>query len=169
MGPRSNTNVFKRDDGDKLYRRSIYTFIKRKSPPPQLATFGTSNREACVVQRDPTNTPLQALVLWNDEQFLEAARVLAQNTLARDESDDDRIALMFRRCTGDRPEPKQLAVLRNALAYYRQRYQQSPEDAKTLLAQGEHPLPAAYDASELAAWMMIASTILSLDETIVRD
>jgi hypothetical protein len=169
MGPRSNTHIFKRDDGDKLYRRSIYTFIKRKSPPPQLATFGTSNREACVVQRDPTNTPLQALVLWNDEQFLEAARVLAQNTLAQAQGDDQRMALMVRRCTGHMPAPKQLAVLSDALSYYRDRFQQSPEDAKALLAQGEHPLPANYDASELAAWMMIGSTVLSLDETIVRD
>jgi len=169
MGPRSNTNVFKRDDGDKLYRRSLYTFIKRKAPPPQLATFGTPNREACVVQRDITNTPLQVLVLWNDEQFLEAARVLAQNTLAQAKTDDGRIALMVRRCTGDQPDPEQIAVLRDALAYYRQRYRQRPEDAKALLDQGEHHLPDTYDPSELAAWMMIGSTVLSLDETIVRD
>ncbi|MFK7789638.1 MAG: DUF1549 and DUF1553 domain-containing protein, partial [Phycisphaeraceae bacterium] len=169
MGPRSNTNVFKRDDGDKLYRRSLYTFIKRKAPPPQLSTFGAPNREACVVKRGVTNTPLQTLVLWNDEQFLEAARVLAQQAMAKAKTDNDRIALMVRRCIGATPSVKQAAVLEEALTYYRQRYAQSPQDAKQLLAQGEHPLPEAYDPAELASWMMLGNTILSLDETIVRD
>ena len=169
MGPRSNTNVFKRDNGDKLYRRSIYTFIKRKSPPPQLQTFGAPNRESCVVVRGVTNTPLQALVLWNDEQFLEAARVLAQNTLAQAQADQDRLKLMHRRCTGEIPSADEMAVLQEALAYYRQRYAQSPDDAKDLLKQGEYPLPEQHDPSELAAWMMIGNTILSLDEAVVRD
>lgn len=169
MGPRSNTNVFKRDDGDKLYRRSLYTFIKRKSPPPQLQTFGTPNREACTVRRDATNTPLQALVLWNDEQFLEAARVLAQRTLEKADKDDDRLALMVRRCTGEIPSAEALVVLNDALAYYRQRYAEQPDDTKALLEQGEHPLPKTYDPAELTAWMMIGNVILSLDETIVRD
>ncbi|MBX2852829.1 MAG: PSD1 and planctomycete cytochrome C domain-containing protein [Phycisphaeraceae bacterium] len=169
MGPRSNTNVFKRDDGDKLYRRSLYTFIKRKSPPPQLATFGTPNREACVVTRGTTNTPLQALALWNDEQFLEAARVLAQHTLQEVANDDDRLTLMARRCLGEAPNADEMKVLKDALAHFRQRYAQAPEDAKALLEQGEHPLPEQYNAAELASWMMIGSTILSLDETIVRD
>jgi hypothetical protein len=169
MGPRSNTNVFKRDDGEKLYRRSLYTFIKRKSPPPQLATFGTPNREACVVDRDATNTPLQALVLWNDEQFLEAARVLAQRTLKEAVGDEERFTLMARRCLGEVPSADQMAVLNDALTHFRQRYAQAPEDANALLTQGEHPLPEQYDAGELAAWMMIGSTFLSLDDTIVRD
>lgn len=169
MGPRSNTNVFKRDDGDKLYRRSLYTFIKRKSPPPQLQTFGTPNREACVVNRGVTNTPLQTLVLWNDEQFLEAARALAQDAIEQNKDDDDRLAYMARRCTGDTADADQLSVLRDLLAYYRERYAANPDDAKALLKQGEHPLPKTHDPSELAAWMMVGNTLLSLDKTIVRD
>ncbi|MEO0474466.1 MAG: DUF1553 domain-containing protein, partial [Planctomycetota bacterium] len=169
MGPRSNTNVFKRDNGEKLYRRSLYTFIKRKSPPPQMQTFGTPNRESCVVHRGVTNTPLQALVLWNDEQFLEAARVLAQRTLAEAEGDQQRITLMVRRCIGEVPTAEAKAVLEEALAYYRKRYAESPEDAKALLEQGEHPLPKAYDPAELASWMMLGNTLLSLDAAIVRD
>ncbi|MEM9108934.1 MAG: PSD1 and planctomycete cytochrome C domain-containing protein [Planctomycetota bacterium] len=168
MGPRSNTNVFKRDDGDKLYRRSIYTFIKRKSPPPQMQAFGAPNRESCTVDRGVTNTPLQALVLWNDEQFLEAARVLAQRTLAESDNDDQRVVLMIRRCTGQTPNAEAIAVVQEALQYYRKRFAQSLDDATALLQQGEAPLPADYDAVELASWMMIGNTILSLDETIVR-
>jgi len=169
MGPRSNTNIFERGDGDDLYRRSMYTFIKRKAPPPQMATFGTPNREACVVRRDVTNTPLQALVLWNDEQFLEAARVLAQRTLAEAQGDDARLSLIFRRCTGRTPDEQAVLVLRQTLDYFRQRYTAAPQDAQSLLQQGEHPLPERYDPAELASWMMVSSAVLSLDETIVRD
>ena len=169
MGPRSNTNVFKRDTGTKLYRRSLYTFIKRKSPPPQLATFGTPNRESCTVQRGVTNTPLQTLVLWNDEQFLETARVLAQRTLKEAQDDDARLSLMYRRCTGRDTDAQALAILRQALTYFRQRYNESPRDASDLLEQGEAPLSKDHKPAELAAWMMVGSTLLSLDETIVKD
>ncbi|MEM9346105.1 MAG: PSD1 and planctomycete cytochrome C domain-containing protein [Planctomycetota bacterium] len=169
MGPRSNTNVFKRDEGDKLYRRSIYTFIKRKSPPPQMQTFGAPNRESCTVDRGVTNTPLQALVLWNDEQFLEAARALAQRAIAEVDDDDQRIVLIVRRCTGETPNAEAIEVIKEALQYYRKRFAESPDDANALLQQGELPLPVDYDAVELASWMMIGNTILSLDETIVRD
>ena len=169
MGPRSNTNIFKRDAGEALYRRSLYTFIKRKAPPPQLQTFGAPNRESCVVRRDVTNTPMQALVLWNDEQFLEASRVLAQRTLTEAKTDDDRLSLIFRRCTGREPGERELGVLRKTLTYYRQRYEPSPQDAEQLLKQGEHPLPEVYDPAELASWMMLASAVLSLDETVARD
>jgi len=172
MSARSNTHVFKRDDGEKLYRRSLYTFIKRKAPPPQLATFGAPNREACVVQRGDTNTPLQMLVLWNDEQLLEAARVLAQRTLAEaeeDAGDDAKLSRMMRRCTGHAADGAALGVLRDALDYYRQRYRDAPDDAAALLKQGEHPLPEDHDPAELAAWMMVGNALLSLDETIVKD
>ena len=169
MGPRSNTNIFKRDNGDKLYRRSIYTFIKRKSPPPQMQTFGAPNREACVVDRGLTNTPLQALVLWNDEQFLEAARVLAQRTTSEAKDDDARLSRMYQRATGEVPPEQAITILRDTLQHYRQRYAEAPDDAKTLLSQGEFPLPNPHEPAELAAWMMVANTILALDETIVRD
>jgi hypothetical protein len=169
MGPRSNTNVFRRDTGEKLYRRSLYTFIKRKSPPPQLQTFGTPNRESCVVNRGVTTTPLQTLVLWNDEQFLEAARALAQLVLTQAETDDARLILIVRRCTGKRPTAEAIAVLRDALTHYRERYAEAPAEAEALLTQGEHPLPDVYDAAELASWTMVAHIVLSIDETIVRD
>lgn len=165
----SNTMNFKRDTGDSLYRRSMYTFWKKTSPPAQMQIFNAPTREFCTVGRDTTNTPLQVLTLWNDEQFLEASRVLAQRTLAESQVDSKRLELIYRRCTGDVPNADELAVLQDVFAYYRERYKRSAKDANALLTQGDYPLPEKYDASELASWMMVASTALSLDQTIVRD
>jgi hypothetical protein len=165
----SNTMRFRRDSGDALYRRSMYTFWKKTSPPAQMQIFNAPTREFCTVGRDTTNTPLQVLTLWNDEQFLEAARVLAQRTLAESQDDAKRLELIYRRCTGDVPNADERAVLADVLQYYRERYRDGVEDAKALLSQGEYPLPDAHDPAELAAWMMVASTALSLDQTIVRD
>ena len=165
----TNTGRFKRDTGEALYRRSMYTFWKKTSPPAQMQIFNAPTRESCVVSRDTTNTPLQVLTLWNDEQFLEASRALAQRTLAESDDDAHRLALIYRRCTGELPNADELAVLRGVLTYYRERYKDAADDAKALLTQGEHPLPEQHDSAELASWMMVASTALSLDETIVRD
>jgi len=134
-----------------------------------MATFDAPTREFCVVQRGVTNTPLQALVLWNDLQFVEAARVLAQRTLAEADTTRDRIDRMFMRTTGRRPDARERAVLLRALGGFTTRYAQSPEDAKKLIARGEAPLPASHDPAELAAWTMIANTIMSLDATVVRN
>jgi len=165
----TNTGNFKRGGVEDLYRRSMYTFWKKTSPPAQMQIFNAPTREFCVVNRDTTNTPLQVLTLWNDEQFLEAARALAQRTFAEVKDDDQRLSLIYRRCTGNAPNADELGVLRDALAYYRERYSASSDDAKALLGQGEYPLPETHDPAELASWMMVASSVLSLDETIVRD
>ncbi|MGB0767125.1 MAG: PSD1 and planctomycete cytochrome C domain-containing protein [Phycisphaeraceae bacterium] len=165
----SNTMRFKRGGYEDLHRRSLYTFWKKTSPPAQMQIFNAPTREFCTVGRDTTNTPLQVLTLWNDEQFLEAARVLAQRTLAESQDDTERLGLIYRRCTGSQPDADELAVLQDVLAYYRERYTQSTDDASALLGQGEYPLPEQHDPAELASWMMVASTALSLDETIVRD
>ena len=179
IGASSNTRIFERDMGNNLYRRSLYTFWKRTSPNPQMATFDAPTREYCVVRRSVTNTPLQALVLWNDEQFLEAARVLAQRTCNEvlpqgGDEDAARIDRIFLRCTGRHVTAREQGILSDALASFRERYRASPTDADALLAIGEAPQDpriqdGSLDHSELAAWMLLANTILSLDETIVRD
>ncbi|MFI4859199.1 MAG: PSD1 and planctomycete cytochrome C domain-containing protein [Phycisphaerales bacterium JB063] len=167
--PSSNTRNFVRDNGDNLYRRSLYTYWKRTAPSPQMAAFDAPTREFCVIDRGATNTPLQALVLWNDEQYLEAARLLATRTLAEREGTDARLTRLYRLCNGEAPGDAKLTVLRNALSRFLERYAESPDDAQQLLGYGEAPLPETYDPAELAAWTMIASAVLSLDETIVRD
>ncbi|MBI1849306.1 MAG: PSD1 domain-containing protein [Planctomycetes bacterium] len=166
--PASNTRVFVRGDGDELWRRSLYTYWKRACPPPSLQTFDAPTREFCTIRRPTTDTPLQALVLWNDEQFVEAARVLAQHTLAVAGTDHDRIARLFRRCTGHSPDADAIESLHEELARFRKRYRESPDDASKLLDVGDSPVPTALDAAELAAWTLIANTVLNLDATISR-
>ena len=175
--PQSNTRNFVRGAGSQLWRRSLYTYWKRAVPPPSLLTFDAPTREFCATSRGTTNTPLQALVLWNDEQFVEAARVLAQRTLAEvstganqdtssQQAMDWGIARMFLRCTGRSPEAAEMVSLRNALKAFSKRYQDAPEDAAKLLAAGESMLPEASDPSNLAAWTMLGNALLALDETI---
>ncbi|MEM7200954.1 MAG: PSD1 and planctomycete cytochrome C domain-containing protein [Planctomycetota bacterium] len=168
IGQSSNTQVFERDDGEALYRRSLYTFWKRTSPNPQMSAFDAPTREFCVVRRNVTNTPLQALVLWNDVQFVEAARALALRTLREATEDDARLVRLLERCTGQLGGEGELAVLRECLAGFRQRYQGDLEAAAALLEQGETQVAPGLDIPELAAWTMVANTVLSLDATIVR-
>jgi len=169
IGSSSNTGAFSRDTGEALYRRSLYTFWKRTSPNPQLATFDAPTREFCVVRRDTTNTPLQALVLWNDEQFLEAARALAVRTMGEVQGDAARIARMFVRCTGRPPRAAERDLLGRTLRDLRERYRQAPRDAESLLGVGESPLAPGLDPAEVAALMLTASALFALDETLVRD
>ena len=173
----SNTRSFERGSGGDLWRRSLYTYWKRAVPPPSLLTFDAPTREFCVTSRSTTNTPLQALVLWNDEQYVEAARVLAQNSLAaplpRVEGVSGaldpvplRIEAMFRRCTGRLPEAAEMSALHAAFLDFEARYRASPEDAAKLLGAGEAPLADEIDPPTLAAWTLLANALLALDETI---
>ncbi|MFO1051173.1 MAG: PSD1 and planctomycete cytochrome C domain-containing protein [Planctomycetota bacterium] len=169
IGASSNTQVFQRDSGDALWRRSLYTFWKRTSPNPQMATFDAPTREFCVVRRAATNTPLQALVLWNDEQFVEAARNLAQRVMREAGDDTARLDRMFRLCTGRHPSARESSILRSTLLDFRNRYRGAATDAEALLGRGESRPDPALDPIESAALTMVASTVLSLDDTIVRD
>src|SRR5258707_1063714 len=108
----SSTQISKQDAGESIYRRSLYTFWKRTAPPPSLTTFDAPSREACVVRRSRTNTPLQALVLMNDKQYVEAARKLAERGMTEgDASPAERAAYGFRLVTSRQPTAHQSAVL----------------------------------------------------------
>ncbi len=165
----SNTRIYERGNGDDLWRRSLYTYWKRACPPPSLMTFDAPTREFCSIRRSTTNTPLQALVLWNDEQYVEAARAFAQRTLASSADDAQRLEWMHLSCTGRAPDASELAALQRALADFRARYLAAPEDAKSLLSVGETPAPMDLDPGELAAWTLLANAVLSLDATISRS
>ena len=168
----SNTRVFERGGEEDLWRRSLYTYWKRACPPPSLLTFDAPTREACVVRRSRTNTPLQALVLWNDEQFLEAARVLAERTLREtveeETSEEAGLRRLFQRCTGRVPSEYELEVLSETLEHYRERYAQDREDAAALLAIGAAPLDSELDPAQVAAWTLVASAVLNLHATITQ-
>ncbi len=166
--PQSNTRTYEPGEGSDFWRRSLYTYWKRACPPPSLMSFDAPTREACVTQRAVTNTPLQALVLWNDEQFMEAARVLGERTLSAGLSVEEGLVSMFRRCTGRVPTDHELGLLSSGLESFRERYKQSPEDAAELVAVGMSMRQEGLEDSELAAWTMLASTLLNLHATITR-
>jgi hypothetical protein len=157
------------DKGDGLYRRGLYTFWKRTCPPPGLALFDAPDRETCLVRRGRTNTPLQALALLNDPTFVEAARMLAERLLHEGTSRDrDRIALAFRLVIARRPTERESAIVENVLNASRTRFGRDRSGAARLLAVGTSKRDTRLDVSELAAWTVVASTILNLDETITR-
>lgn len=164
----SNTARFAADTGhDKVHRRSLYTFWKRTSPPPQMNAFDAPSREACMVRRERTNTPLQALVLLNETQYVEAARALAERTLKEGGADDAaRLVYLFRLATGRKPDATELAILGESLQQHMGTYKDNAEAAKKLIAVGETKPDPQLDAQQLAAWTLLANTVLNLDEVL---
>jgi hypothetical protein len=160
--PASNTQVYERGKGEDLYRRTLYSYWKRAVPPPNLQAFDAPTREYCVVKRPVTGTPLQALVLWNDPQFVEAARALALRTLREGGDERQMLGLMYRRCTGVRADEAALAILERTLAGFRERYRNDVAAAESLIKVGEMPTPDGMDRAELAAWSMTASAVMNL-------
>ncbi len=164
--PESNTRLYRRDGGEALYRRSLYTFWKRAAPPASMDIFNAPSRETCTVRRERTNTPLQALVTLNDPQFVEAARHLATLTLKSGESPDERFAFLGRRLLARSFRPEEIEILRGSLDGLLGHYRANPDDAKALIAVGESKADAALDAPTLAAWTMLANELMNLDEVL---
>ncbi len=165
----SNTQEFKQDSGAALYRRSMYTFWKRTAPPPSMATFDAPNRETCMVRRARTNTPLQALVLMNDVQYIEAARHLAARTLREGGATlDERLAFAVRTVLARRPTPTEAASLLNLYEDQLAAFEADTQAAKDLLATGDSPRVDALDPNEHAAWTMVAHLLLNLSETVTK-
>jgi hypothetical protein len=162
---------YDQDHGDNLYRRSLYTFWKRTITPPSMANFDAPTREASVVHRGITNTPLQALDLMNNVTYLEAARVLGQRMLkAGGSTPQQRIVFAFRLATGRHPTQNEERLLSGALDRALNRFRAQPAAvAGTFLAVGEFPRDENLDARELAAYASVASLILNLDKTIAKD
>lgn len=161
-----NTKVYKRDTGDALYRRSMYSFWKRMAPPASMDILNAPSREFSCVRRERTNTPLQALVTLNDPQFIEAARVLAQNALKAGADDAKRLDYVSRRILA-RP----MTTIESAVVLQMQRdllatYTGKVEDAKALLAVGEIKPDAALEPALLASWTMVCNQMLNLDEAL---
>lgn len=161
---------FVQDKGEALYRRSMYTFWKRQSPPPVMLAFDAPNREVCVVSRSRTNTPLQALALLNGVQFVEAARALATRIIREGGPEaSDRVTRGFELATGRRPNEREAQILMDLVKTQTEAYRSRPEDAKKLIGVGDSKADALIDPAELAAWTMLSSVILNLDETISKS
>ncbi len=164
---RSNTVRFRQDDGEANWRRSLYTFWKRTAPPPNLATFDAPSRESCVVRRERTNTPLQALVLQNDPQFVEMARAFASRMIREGGTTDaERASWAFRLATARQPEPGELNELVGLLGEAREHFALDPSGAESLRSVGSAQVDKELPAAEHAAHALLASLILNLDETI---
>jgi hypothetical protein len=170
FGDGFTSQSYTQQHGDNLYRRSMYTFWKRTSPPPEMITFDAPDREKCTGRRTITNTPLQALVLLNDTTFVEAARALATRMLTEGgKSADSRLDYGFRLATARDAAPREIAVLRDTLNAELIDYKRHEDRAADLLKNGESPVNPKLNKSELAAWTTVASMILNLDETITKE
>jgi hypothetical protein len=207
-----SNRAYRPDHGRSLYRRSLYTFWKRQSPPPGMLVFDAPTRETCTVQRSRTNTPLQALALMNDPTFIEASRKLAERLMIEagggvtqtlptaraagveggvhqpsrpdasaygsrkntdssaqaEDGDADRVELAFRLATARRPTADEADILLAAFRRQQAVYRENTSDAQMLLDVGESKYEASLDTADLAAWAIVASMVLCLDETITR-
>jgi len=161
---------YKRDDGESLYRRSLYTYWRRTVPPPTMMTFNAAARETCVVRNDQTTTPLQALTLMNNVAFVEAARHLASQVLAVEGvAADERVRQIFARVISRDPQSNELERLLDDLRSYHDDFRKHPKSADRLLAIGQSANDPRFKAVELAAYTLVANTVLNLDEAITEN
>jgi hypothetical protein len=159
----SNTRTHVPDKGEGLYRRSLYTFWKRTCAPPVFATFDAPLREVCIAQRERTDTPLQALVMLNAPDFLEAARHLAAHAM-KQPSTDERIDFMASRLLTRPLAAKDREVLRKAIGRFRQDFTEA--EAREFLQNGDSPLDASLPVIEWASWTAVASQLLNTDQAL---
>ncbi len=158
------------DKGEKLYRRSMYTYWKRSVPHPAMLTFDAPTREKCTGHRPRTNTPLQALVTLNDPQFVEAARAFGQRILkVGGTSTRERIQFAYMHALGRPAAENELGLIERLLASQRTRFAADPKKAEALVKVGDSPRDTSIPAVEHASWTVIASTIMNLDEFLVKN
>jgi hypothetical protein len=164
-----NATTYTQGRGADLYRRSLYTVWKRSSPPPSATSFDAAERLFCTVNRQRTSTPLQALILLNDPQYVEAARKLGERmVLEGGPTPSGRVALAFRLLTGRAPLASELALLETLYAEQRTRFVKDPVAARRLLAVGEAPRDNAVPAADVAAASVVASTMMNMDEAVMK-
>jgi hypothetical protein len=164
-----NATSYQQGHGDDLYRRSLYTVWKRSTPPPSAVSFDAADRLFCTVRRQRTSTPLQALVLLNDPQYLEAARLVAERMLREGGPDDAaRIAYGFRLLTSRPPDGEELRLLRGLLDAQRARLAADAAAARQLLSVGERKPDPSLPAADTASYAIVASTLMSFDEAVFK-
>ncbi|MFZ9660742.1 MAG: PSD1 and planctomycete cytochrome C domain-containing protein [Chitinophagaceae bacterium] len=157
------------DHGESLYRRTMYTFIKRTAPPPSLLVFDASNRDQCEVKRVRTNTPLQALVMLNDPQVLEASRVLSQHLISESNSNEVKINKAFRLIVCRNPTQEEMKILTDYHKKIHIEFSDDRKKAKQFSSAGEYPLNDKIDVVDQAALMQIIHTIFNLEESETKN
>ena len=167
--PTSDTVTYVQQHGEALYRRSMYSYWKRMAILPDMDAFDAPMRDAVCTRRQRTNTPLQSLVTMNDVQWVEAARALAERVLRENGTKpEERITRMSEILLAHDPSPKMLAVLESSFEQMQKHYRGDPAAAHTLAGAGEWRRSATIPDSEAAAWTMVASEMLNLDETLTK-
>lgn len=165
---RGQLATYRQDHGESLYRRGLYTFIKRTVPPPSMMLFDASNRDQCEVKRSATNTPLQALIMLNDPTVLEASRVYAGKLLLRGGDAEKNIRQAFRNIVCRTPSGKEVDVLAKYYAQQQSWFKARPAEAAKLLQHGEYPMAEGLDKPSWAAMMQVITTIYNLEETLSK-
>jgi hypothetical protein len=167
----SNTAKFQADkEQAKVHRRSMYTFWKRTAAPPQMTTEDAPSREVCTMRRERTNTPLQALLMMNEKQYVECARAFGERAMKQPGlSAEERIAWMFRNATSRAPTPDENAELAAVYRDVSARFASDPAAAKRLIAIGVSQPDPKLPAGELAAWTLVGNLILNLDEVMNKN
>jgi hypothetical protein len=164
----SDTKVYKQESGPALYRRSLYTYWKRTAPPPNMEILNAPTRETFCTRRERTDTPLQALVTLNDTQFVEASRQLAARAILSSTSFDGRLDKITEPLLSRTLAPEERSVVRKMEQDFLKKYEGDPADAQALLAVGESKTDKRIAPAELAAWTLVASEILNLDESLTK-
>ena len=159
---------YKKDTLDDLYRRTLYTFIRRTSPPPAMTVFDVPTRDVCKVKRELTSTPLQSLVLLNDPTYIEASRVLAHKVIRTKNTVKEQIEDAFRSLTSRKPELEELEILENLYKDLKKSYITDPSKAKKLMKVGDWKFKDPINYPETAAMTMVVNTILNHDDTFHR-
>ncbi len=166
----NGTNVYVVGKGNDLYRRSMYTYWKRSVPHPAMLVFDAPFRETCTVRRTRTNTPLQALNLMNDPTFVEASRFLAQRIMTETSSDfGTRLQHAYRAVLSRVPTPSETEIFTRSYDRLVKDFREDAASAKALTGVGDQPSRPDLDTADLAAWTILASTILNLDEAITKE
>jgi hypothetical protein len=165
----SDTLVYEQQQGDALYRRSMYTYWKRMAMMPDMDAFDAPMRDVVCTRRQRTDTPLQALVTMNNVQWVEAARALAERVIKEGgKQPEQRLQLMSEILLAHDPPPQMAAVLEGSLTQMEKHYASDPKAARELVAVGEKKFDTSIPAPELAAWTMVASEMLNLDEMVTK-
>ncbi len=154
--------------GEDRYRRALYTTWRRSNPYPSMATFDAPNREVCLVRRERSNTPLQALVTLNDPVYVEAAQALARRMVQAGASPDEKLSHGFRLCASRQPNEEEVSGLKRLYEKALERFRNDPAKAKQAATQPLGDLPKGLESTEVAAWTVVSSVLLNLDEVLMK-